>query len=204
VVIAVSFDEDVEIARLCAREEAGVPLTYPVLIDRDHVLAELYGVANVPTTVWIDENDRIVRPPTQAPADDKFRDFSGIDSSIHNNALRAWVRDGVRPFSDEEVRARQAAPTPELSRARAERRLAMHLLRTGHDDAAWAHLERALELAPTDWTIQRGSLPVRGLDPFGQPFFDFYQRWQAAGAPGYPGDPPIGSGAKKGMDGTER
>ena len=48
-----------------------------------------------------------------------------------------------------------------------------------------AHLARALELAPDDWTIHRGSMPVRGLDPFGQDFMDFYERWQAAGRPGY-------------------
>jgi hypothetical protein len=174
--------------RQWAVDEPPAPLTYPVLVDRDHALAELYGVVNVPSTVWIDEDGRIARPPAIAPADDKFKDFTQIDSTIHHTALRRWVCDGVAPLSSDEIRARRAAPTRELQTARVERRLAMYLLRAGRRDLAEDHLARALELAPTDFTIHRGSMPVRGLDPFGQEFFDFWQRWEDAGRPGYGAD----------------
>jgi hypothetical protein len=185
VLVAISLDEDVDAARFCAREETTVPLTYPVLVDRDHAWAEAYGVINVPTTNWLDEQDRVVRPPSIAPADDKFIEFTKFSAEPHHDALRRWVLDDVAPMDDDEIQARRRAPDPQLQLARAERRLAMHLLRDGHEELGRAHLERALELAPDDWTIQRGSLPVRGKDPFGQDFFDFYQRWEAAGRPGY-------------------
>jgi hypothetical protein len=171
-VIAISLDEQLDAAQFCAREESTVPLMYTVLIDRDHAWAEAYGVINIPTSIWVDEDDRLVRPPSIAPAE-------------HHDALRRWVIDGVEPMSSDEFGARRQPPTFELQLARAERRLAMHLLREGHEEAGNAHLSRALELAPDDWTIHRGSMPVRGLDPFGQEFFDFYERWQAAGRPGY-------------------
>ena len=183
--IAVALDEDLDAIRQWARDEPKVPLTYPLLVDRDHVVAERYGIVNIPTTVWIDEHDRMVRPPSIAPADDTFRDFTHIDSSVHHTALRRWVLDGVAPLTDDEIRARQTPPDPDLQRARAERRLAAHLLRTGGRDHAERHLAAAMTLAPNDWTIHRGSMPMRGEDPFGQAFFDFYQGWEAAGRPGY-------------------
>ena len=52
--------------------EAARP-TYPVLIDREHRLAELYGIVNVPQAVWIDEAGRIVRPAEAAGAYEGFR-----------------------------------------------------------------------------------------------------------------------------------
>jgi len=185
VILAVALDEDVELVRTAAREESPVTLTYPVLVDRDHRVAELYGIVNVPTTVWIDEEDRVVRPPSIAPADDKFRDFTQIDSSVHHDALRRWVLDDVAPLDEDAVRKRSTGPSEALQAARAERRLAAHLLRAGNAGAAERHFARAMELAPEDWTIHRGSMPLRGEDPFGQAFFDFYQSWEAAGRPGY-------------------
>ena len=45
--------------------EAARP-TYPCLIDERHLVAELYGMVNVPNAVWIDEAGRIVRPAETA------------------------------------------------------------------------------------------------------------------------------------------
>jgi len=126
VLLAVALDEDLDAVRQWARDEPPTPLTYPVLVDRDHVVAERYGIVNIPTTVWIDEQDRVVRPPSIAPADDTFRDFTHIDSSVHHAALRRWVLDGVAPLTDHEIRDRQTPPEPDVQLARTERRLAVH------------------------------------------------------------------------------
>jgi len=183
-VIAVALDESVEAVREWV-DAADPRPTYPVLVDQEHLVAELFGIINVPSTVWIDESGRVVRPPDITPADNRFRDFTKIDAAVHHGALRRWVREGELPLPAEEVRARRQAPTPELQLARAERRLGVHLLRGGRDDAARRHLDRAAALAPMDWTIRRGSMPLVGEDPFGQAFFDFYTAWEAAGRPGY-------------------
>ena len=52
--------------------EAAQP-TYPTLIDREHLMAELFGVVNVPQAIWIDEAGRIVRPAEAAGAYEGFR-----------------------------------------------------------------------------------------------------------------------------------
>ena len=160
--------------------------TFPVLLDPDHRLSELYGVVNVPSVVWIDEDDHVVRSPVIAPGDDMYREFTNIDSTVHHEQLRRWVREGVVPEDDDALRDRQELPGEELQQARAERRLGAWLHRSGHPDAARTHLERAVELAPLDFTVRRGSMPLKGEDPFGQVFFDFWEEWDAAGRPSYP------------------
>ena len=155
------------------------------MIDPGHVVAERYGFINVPSVVWIDEDDNIVRPPDITPVNDLFKDFTGIDSEVHHQALRSWVRDGVAPMTAEEVAANQHVPSDSDELARLHRRVAAHLHRVGNDEQAASHFERARALAPWDWTIHRGSMPLNGGDPFGQGFFDYVESWNAAGAPGY-------------------
>lgn len=179
-IFSVALDHDAEDSRPWI--EAARP-TYPVAVDTAHVTAERYGITNVPSVVWVDEDDAIVKPPTIAPGDDQFREFTEIDSEQHHDLLRAWVRDGDLPAS---AATAPAARTDAEQQALAERRVAAHLQRHGRTDAARAHLAAAQELAPWDWTVRRGGIAMTGGDPFlGEEFTSFWEEWDAGGRPGY-------------------
>ena len=150
------------------------------MLDPEHRLSDVFGVVNVPSTVWLDEAGRVAKPPTIAPGDDQFKDFTAVDSERHHEALRRWVREGVVPDS-------RAGDEPDdaVRQARAERRLAAWLHRDGRDEAARRHFDAAVRLAPLDFSIRRSSMRNRGEDPFGQEFFELWEEWSAAGRPGY-------------------
>jgi hypothetical protein len=148
-------------------------------------VADLYDMINVPTVVWIDERGQIVRPNDVAFGSDQFKDLHGIESAPHLDALRAWAKKGTVPFTADEVRRRQVLPTADVQLARAEFTLAWHLHQHGKTEAAERHFVRAGELAPHDFTIRRGSMPIRGLDPMGPAFADLYTGWVQAGRPYY-------------------
>lgn len=149
----------------------GAGATHPSVIDSDHVVAELYHIVNVPTILWIDERGRICRPHDVQFGTDTFTAFHGKSSAPYLEMIRAWVRSGEGAMSDDEVRAHRIAPSEASQRARTERALAWHLSKRGLDAAAARHFDRAGELAPKDWTIRRGSMPIRGENPFGPEFF---------------------------------
>ncbi len=176
-----NLDASVDAARPWV-EAADPRPTYPILLDPAFVVPERYGMMNIPSVVWIDEDGDLVRAPTIAPGDDTFRSFTNVDSSTHHEALRRWVIDGEAPPAEA---ATASPPDPALQQARAERRLAAALHAAGRSEAAEAHFAKAEELAPLDFTIVRGSMLQRGLDPFGTEFFEFWQRWEDAGRPGY-------------------
>ncbi|MBM4440807.1 MAG: TlpA family protein disulfide reductase [Candidatus Rokubacteria bacterium] len=182
VVITVALDKTADDARPWI--EAAAP-THPSLIDTRHVLAELYHVVNVPTVVWIDERGRIVRPNDVAFGADTFRHLTGLDSSIHLAALRAWVRGEQPAFAADEARARQTLPTEADQQARAEFGLGQWLWAQGRTEAATRHFERGGELAPHDFTIRRGTMPMRGIDPMGPEFRAMRGEWASAGHPYY-------------------
>ena len=181
-VITVALDRSVDDARPWI--EAARP-THPSLIDTGHVLAELYNVVNVPTILWIDERGRIVRPNDVAFGADTFRQITGLDSAIHLAALRAWVRGERAALSADDVRAQQSLPTAADQQARAEFGLGRWLYERGRTEAATRRFERAGELAPHDFTIRRGTMPMRGIDPMGPQFRTMLGEWTRAGQPYY-------------------
>jgi hypothetical protein len=146
--------------------------THPSLLDTEHRVAELFHIVNVPTMIWIDERGVIVRPQDNQFGTDTFTQFHGKSSGIYLEQVRKWVREGKGALVADEVRKHQQTPTPEWQLARAERALAWHLHKAGRSEAAERHFVRAGELAPKDWTIRRGSMPIRGLNPFGPDFFE--------------------------------
>jgi hypothetical protein len=156
------------------------------VIDSEHVAADLFNIINVPTMIWIDEQGRIVRPNDVQFGSDMFVAFSGKPSAPFLAAIRAWVNEGKGALAAADIHPHQILPSREQQAARAEFTLAWHLHRRGRKEAADRHFLRAGELAPGDWTIRRGSLPIRGIDPMASE--EFLALWQE-GAPGYPAPP---------------
>jgi hypothetical protein len=158
--------------------QRGGPAQYPCLVDREHRIAELYDIVNIPQAVWIDEDLRIVRPAEPAGFDDSFR---GLDRpywltddgpsrsesalrtrAVYVDALRDWVAHGRNSrfvMSADKVRARVQDTTPERARAAAHARLAGYL-RTlpGAGAAAERHFRLAAQLYPENWEYFRQAL----------------------------------------------
>lgn len=135
--------------------------------------------------MWIDEAGKIVRPPKIEYGTNLWQELTGADCEPHLAAVREWVRTGVVGMSESEATAGQVPPTWDEQLARAEFALAWHLHTAGETARAESHFSRADELAPHDWTIRRGSMPIRGEDPMGERFMVLYQEFQEAGRPSY-------------------
>jgi hypothetical protein len=177
-VITVALDKSADAARPWIEKAAP---THPALIDTEHTLADLYNVVNVPTVLWIDERGRIVRPNDVVFGTDTFKHITGLASERPLTALRAWVSGRTAGYAPADARALQKLPTTADQQARAEFGLAEWLARRGRMEAAERHFVRAGELAPHDFTIRRGSLPIRGHDPMGPKFREMRDAWVGAG-----------------------
>jgi tetratricopeptide (TPR) repeat protein len=179
--------------------EAARP-TYPVLIDRDHRLAELYGVVNVPQAVWIDEAGRIVRPAEAAGAYEGFRRMNRQTREVpedaarltaqakatYVDAVRDWVLRGAasrHAFSDAQARAHLPTLTEDMAAAQAMFRLGQLLLRRGERDEAARWLAEATRLHPDSWCLWRQQAGVNDAGLAALP--DFWERVDALGEKRY-------------------
>ena len=145
---------------------------YPCLIDRDHHLADLYNLVNVPQAVWIDEQGRIVRPPETAGSTDGFRamdrkTFAVSDAviaernrvkTLYLSAVRDWVLRGaasVNALDEGHAMAKLKVPNGVVAEAHARFRLGQHLLRKGRTGEAKAQIAEATRLHPDSWAMWR-------------------------------------------------
>jgi len=179
--------------------EAAKP-TYPALIDRDHRLAELYGIVNVPQAVWIDEAGRIVRPAEAAGAYEAFRKMNRATREMpedvarlatqaratYLDAIRDWVRNGtqsVHAFTPDQARGRLPALTENAVRAQAMFRLGQTLLRRGEAAEGQRLIQHASRLHPESWCIWRQGADVTDQGLAALP--DFWERVDALGEKRY-------------------
>ena len=114
--------------------------THPSLIDRAHVVDELFGMVNVPNGVWIDEAGTIVRPaepahPGRNPETESFRtiDPSTLPAEIARSCVEAqkiqteperyveMVRDWVAHVPDSRTCTRRTRSSPVRRPARRRR-----------------------------------------------------------------------------------
>jgi len=134
------------------------PLTYTVLIDEKHLVSKLYNMVNVPTGVWIDEKGRIVRPNEVAFVDDRFKNFSGLDSAPYLSALKDWAEKGDKSafvMSEDRLREKLSANDPNIAQAAAEFGLGEQLYKSGHPEEAIPHFKEAQRLNPKSWNYKR-------------------------------------------------
>jgi hypothetical protein len=147
--------------------EAAKP-EHPSLIDQHHVLADLFGVINIPSSVWIDERGMIVRPAEPAPAPPRqnapprfnlpsdlpqhfvemFTEASKIkaDPESYHAALRDWVDNGAASrfaLSPDEVLQRSRPRDADKALGHAHFALATQLEIEGRHDDAIRHFREA-------------------------------------------------------------
>jgi hypothetical protein len=191
-VMAVALDEP-DAARPWI--EAAAP-AYPCVIDREHRVADLYHMVNVPQATWIDESGRIVRPPENAGSSDAFRYMDRATGqmtaeqtaerlhvkTVYVEAIRDWVKKGPsseHAFDKAAAQAHLRLPDADMALAHAHLRLAQHLKLKGKHDEAGRHFSEANRLHPRSWNIFRQSAvkAASGLAA-GQ---DFWSRVEALG-----------------------
>lgn len=170
--------------------EAASP-THPSLVDEHHVVSDLFGVVNIPSGVWIDEDGVIVRPaepaqPRDAVPERRFAPVDGFPERMNEimaeasrirvdtryvSMLRDWAANGSEsPYAldPDEVVRRSAPRDRAVAEGRAHFALGAHLWRAGDRAGAEEHWREAHRLDPSNLSSKRQawSLAAEGTGPF--------------------------------------
>ena len=160
---------------------------HPSLIDATHSVDRLFGIVNVPSGVWIDEANSIVRPAetahpgvavfSQLPRPETLTDYQAETLEVSRGirvhprryaaALRDWVAKGDASrfaLKPDELRARGGGRSREEAEAAAHFELGSHLIGSGRAEAAIPHFRSAHRLQPDNWTYQRQAWSLARTD----------------------------------------
>jgi hypothetical protein len=174
--------------------------TYPCVVDRRHIVAELFDMVNVPNAVWIDENGKIVRPSEPAGSSDAFRKMDHTTFAIppdalaelqakrnaYLDAIRDWVNHGAASkfaLSEEEIVHRMHTPSDDHVRAAANFQLGEYLVESGHPHDAQKYFAEAKRLRPESWNYKRQAWALEDPMKAGGP--EFWAAVDALGAKKY-------------------
>lgn len=182
---------------------------HPALIDEHHRLDELFGIVNVPSGVWIDEQGTIVRPPEPAFSayPDWEEDGAGegprykqrivalekqlrVEHEKYVAAVRDWAEKGADSryvLPPEEVVARSRPRGGGEALAAAHFQLGCHLQRQGHQNEAVRYFKEAHRLQPDNWTYrcQAWSFVAPDLGPSAEYDTDWASEVEKAGVDAY-------------------
>jgi hypothetical protein len=164
---------------------------HPSLVDATHQLAEHFGIVNIPSGVWIDEEGVIVRPPEpafphEAAADNRYRPVEGFPDRMNDilaeasriradpryvPAVRDWVERGPASryaLAPDEVVRRSRPRGREAAEAQAHVELGAALWSRGDRPGAEEHWRLAHRLDPDNFTARRQawSLASEGVGGF--------------------------------------
>lgn len=156
--------------------------SYTSLIDRDHVVSELYNMTNVPQAVWIDEQGVIVRPTevSGAAISLNLRKMRRT-REIYCDAIRDWVAKGAlseHVYNETDARAHLPEFTEDIASAHANFHLGQHLWNAGKQQEGAAFLQRAVDLNPDSWNFFRQMKNLKHILGSGGP--DFMRRVRQA------------------------
>lgn len=170
---------------------------HPSLVDVGHVMAERFGVVNIPNGVWIDEAGVIVRPaepafppggvrvarvgveggvPERMKAIFAEADKIQVDREAYGRAVRDWVELGSASrfvLPPDEVIARSGRRDHSAAEGAAHFELGQYLWRAGRGDVAVEHFRAAHRLQPENFSYKRQAW---SLVPAGAGAFDRF--WQ--------------------------
>jgi peroxiredoxin len=156
--------EIVSVAEDTGGEAAAGPIldaakpTYTTLIDKKHLISQLYNFVNVPSAAWIDEQGRVVRINEGTYSKAHKLGPRTIGTDAYTPALRDWVAKGAQSqyvWSSQQVAEKIRKKSSDEARAEALFQLGTYFSEQGNKEKAHSYFAQAQALFPDSWNMHR-------------------------------------------------